>query len=203
MSADLCLAGGGCPIQIWDYPYRLWLSHEGDSYLGTSLRRRSAEKLQQALAYYEPSTYLPRVSCPALRTGSPTDTSACEQKSAGHAGARLPVDPSDGCMPNDPRSNPAFANSVLQGGAALPDRGDLVQEGDTWSGTCTAPYPLEQAELCYTKDRGISKDRKWHAVPASLGSGKVSAQLPAGTTAFFFNVTDAEGRMASSLSREL
>jgi hypothetical protein len=40
-------------------------------------------------------------------------------------------------------------------------------------------------------------------VPAKLESGKASAELPEGTTVFYFNVTDADGRMASSLSREL
>ena len=72
-----------------------------------------------------------------------------------------------------------------------------------WSVTFTSPFALKQAELCYTTDDGLSKDRKWHTVPAQLQSGKASAELPTGTTVFFFNVTDSDGRMSSSLSREL
>ena len=59
--------------------------HEGDSHLGDSFRRRSPEKLQESLALYEPSTYLPNVTAPVLRTSSPTDSHFpldCEQKSA-------------------------------------------------------------------------------------------------------------------------
>ena len=181
--------------------------HEGDSYLGTSLRRRSADELQQALAYYEPSSYLPNVTCPVLRTGSPTDKHfplACEQKSAlatqGPSYLWMKVGWPHAVRPKvEPFS---FANSVLLGKPALPERGELLQEGDEWSVTFTSPYALLQAELCYTTDQGVSNERQWHAVPARLESGKVSAQLPEGTTVFYFNVTDAAGRMASSLSHE-
>lgn len=182
--------------------------HEGDSYLGDSFRRRSPDKLKKSLALYEASSYLPNVTFPMLRTSSPTDVHfplACEQKSAlatsgttflwikvgwGHA--------------SRPKKEPfVFADSVVKGGQALPTRGELVQEGETWSVTFTSPFPLKQAELCYTTDAGLSKDRNWQTVPAQLVSGKASAELPAGTTVFFFNVTDSNGRMSSSLSREL
>ncbi|WDE99425.1 acetylxylan esterase [Lentisphaera profundi] len=182
--------------------------HEGDSYLGQSFKRRSPEKLKQSLALYEASTYLPNVTFPMLRTSSPTDMHfplACEQKSAlatngptylwikvgwGHA--------------SRPKKEPfIFADSVVKGGHPLPTRGELVQKGQAWSVTFTSPFPLKLAELCYTTDDGLSKDRKWHTVPAQLQSGKASAELPAGTTVFFFNVTDSDGRMSSSLSREL
>lgn len=182
--------------------------HEGDSHLGDSFRRRSPEKMEESLALYEPSTYLPNVTSPILRTSSPADSHfplACEQKSAqatqgpfylwikvwwGHA-SRPKIEPF------------VFADSVVKGGPSLPQRGELVQQGNTWSATFTSPFRLEQAELCYTTDTGLSKERKWHAVPAKLKWDKASADLPQGTTVFFFNVTDAEGRMASSLSREL
>ena len=182
--------------------------HEGDSYLGNSFRRRSPDKLKESLALYEASSYLPNVTFPMLRTSSPTDLHfplACEQQSAlatngptflwikvgwGHA--------------NRPNKEPfVFANSVVKGGQPLPKRGELVQEGQVWSVTFTSPFALKQAELCYTTDGGLSKDRKWHTVPAQLQSGKASAELPTGTTVFFFNVTDSDGRMSSSLSREL
>ena len=182
--------------------------HEGDSHLGDSFRRRSPEKLQEGLALYEPSTYLPKVTAPVLRTFSPTDSHFpldCEQKSAlatqgpsflwikvgwGHA--------------HRPKLEPfVFADSVVKGGPSLPQRGELVQQGNNWSVIFTSPFALEQAELCYTTDSGLSKERKWHTVPAQLESGKASAELPEGTTVFYFNVTDADGRMSSSLSRAL
>ncbi len=182
--------------------------HEGDSYLGDSLRSRSPQKLKESLALYEPSTYLPQVSVPVLRTTSPTDSHFpldCEQKSAlatqapfylwikvgwGHA-IRPKIEPF------------VFADSVLKGGPRLPECGELVQQGNTWSVQFTSPFALKEAELCYTTDTGLSKDRTWHAIPATLVSGRASAELPEDTTVFFFNVSDAGGRMASSLSHEL
>lgn len=181
---------------------------QGDSYLGESFRRRSPEKLKESLALYEASTYLPNVKFPMLRTSSPTDGHfplACEQKSAlatkgitflwikvgwGHA--------------KRPKKEPfLFADSVVKGGDSLPHRGKLVQEGKTWSVTFTSPSALKTAELCYTTDTGPSKERKWHTIPANLESSKASAELPEGTKVFFFNVTDSNGHMVSSLSHSL
>lgn len=182
--------------------------HEGDSYLGKSFRRRSQEKLQESLALYEPSSYLPRVMVPMLRTSSPTDVHfplGCEQKSAlatqgtthlwinvgwGHAGR--------------PEMEPfIFADSVVQGGQPLPTRGELARDGKAWTATFSSPSPWQKAELCYTTDTGPSAARTWQVVPVELEAGKARAELPEGTTVFFFNATDERGCMASSLSREL
>ena len=146
--------------------------YEGDSYFATSFRAQKPENLQKALDYYEPSTYLPRVTCPVLRTGSPTDSHfplACEQKSAlatqGPAYLWMKV---GWAHAKRPKVEPfAFADSVVKGGATLPERGDLMLDGSTWSVRFTSPYPLEQAELCYTMDQGVSKERQWHVLPQS------------------------------------
>jgi hypothetical protein len=183
--------------------------HEGDSYLGVSFRRRSPAKLKESLALYEASTYLPNVTFPMLRTCWPTDVHfplACEQKSAlatkGHTTLWCKVGWGHA---RRPKKEPfIFADSVVKGGRSLPARvGEPAQEGNTWSATFSSPVPLTKAELCYTTDTGPSKDRKWHVAPATLASGKASSELPQGTTVFFFNVTDADGLMASSLSIDL
>jgi len=182
--------------------------HEGDSYLGQSFRRRSPEKLKESLELYEASTYLPHVKFPMLWTCSPTDVHFpldCTQKSAlaTKGPGTLWVKVAWGHARRPDKEPYLFADSVLKGGQPLPQRGELVQEGNTWSVTFSSPSLLKSAELCYTTDSGLSKDRKWHAVPAKLESGKANAELPEGTTVFFFNVTDEKGCMASSLSREI
>lgn len=182
--------------------------HEGDSYFGTSFRRRSPDKLQMALAYYEPSSYLHKVTCPVLRTSSPTDSHfplVCEMKSAqatqGPFSLWIKVGWGHAARPE--KEPYAFADSVVKGGPELPKCGELIQEGNTWSVSFTGPYPLEQAELCYTLDTGLSKERQWHVVAAKLDFSTASAELPEGTRVFYFNVSDSAGRMASSLIREL
>ena len=182
--------------------------HEGDSYLGKSFQRRSPEKLKESLALYEASTYLPNVEFPMLWTCSPTDLHFpldCTQKSAlaTKGPSHLWVKVGWGHARRPEKEPYVFADSVVRRSQPLPQRGELVQDGKTWSATFTSPFALQKAELCYTTDTGVSHKRKWHAIPARLDAGRASAELPEGTTVFFFNVTDADGRMASSLSREL
>ncbi len=56
------------------------------------------------------------------------------------------------------------------------------------------------AEVCYTCDGGAWQQRLWRSLPATLTPARrrVRATVPAAATAWFFNVTDARGRVASS-----
>lgn len=63
--------------------------------------------------------------------------------------------------------------------------------------------PIVSAELTYTSDTGKWSERKWHSSPASVGSRRVNADLPAGTKVFYFNLTDSRGLVASSEHVEL
>src|SRR5262249_29142179 len=86
------------------------------------------------------------------------------------------------------RSMPPLATVQAQG-----QRGDLV-----WL-SYVAQHPIAKVDLNYTTDRGEWKDRHWTTVAAaSEGQRKSRATLPHGVTAYYFNLTDEQGRVVSS-----
>jgi dienelactone hydrolase len=78
------------------------------------------------------------------------------------------------------------------------------EKSDAWL-SYEAHTDVAQAELVYTTDSGIWPDRLWHTSPASMDRSReyVSATLPTGTTAYFFNVEDYRGSVVSSLPVDL
>ena len=60
--------------------------------------------------------------------------------------------------------------------------------------------PVVSADLLVTQDGGAWRDRRWQQVPAQVdpSAKAVSARLPAGTTAYFFNLIDERRLMVSS-----
>lgn len=58
--------------------------------------------------------------------------------------------------------------------------------------------PVDHAELCFTRSRGGWCDRYWETMPARWEAGSVSAVLPPGTVAYYFNVYDVRQLAVSS-----
>ncbi len=95
----------------------------------------------------------------------------------------------------------AFADSFCKEGqplATITGQG-AEKEGTAWV-QWKSPTKIEKAEVLYTKDSGIWKERKWESVPAVLEqeSGKASAKLPEGVTVYYFNIVDSRGLTVSS-----
>lgn len=182
---------------------------EGDSYLGVNFNRMAPDKRKVAIGLYEPSTYIANAELPTLWVNSTTDVHFpldCTQKTAlgtsgpsflwvkvGWGHARRPA--GDATF--------VFADSVMKGGVPLATVGRPVKKGEEWHSEFKAETPMKSADLSYTLDGGLSKDRKWHVAPAKLGKDTVSAVLPEGAKVFFFNVVDDRNLMVSSLSRDL
>ena len=49
---------------------------------------------------------------------------------------------------------------------------------------------IAKAELCFTKDLGKWQDRNWESLPAKIQDDKVSAEIPADATVWYFNLFD-------------
>ena len=92
-----------------------------------------------------------------------------------------------------------FADSVVKDGTPLASIGVPMANGTQASAPYTSAVPITQATLLYTTDTtGVWPDKKWRSKPAAVQPGRVSAELPAGTQAFLFTLTDERNLMASS-----
>lgn len=64
--------------------------------------------------------------------------------------------------------------------------------------TISSSTGVTQAEFLYTKEDKVWNQRDWQSMPASISGSKITATLPKGTVAFYFNATDERGLMSSS-----
>jgi dienelactone hydrolase len=200
-----CIAAGV------DDRYKLAAPVYGCGFLGDNstwlpeFQKMGAEKASTWLRRWDPSRYLPRAKMPFLWVDGSNDFAYpmdSLQKSY-----RLPTGPRTLCtrvrMPHGhgaPGENPeeirAFADHILKGGPAL---ARITAQGRDWA-TYASPAPIVKAELNYTKDSGVWKQRKWETIPATLDAAqhKFSAEIPAGTTVHYFNIVDEHGLVVST-----
>ncbi len=93
----------------------------------------------------------------------------------------------------------AFLASHMAGGPPLPERREQgIADGRLWARFRSA-RPVARAELLWTGDAGVWKDRAWTAAPADWDAeaGVASAPLPEGATQAHLNVIDAGGLVVS------
>ena len=88
----------------------------------------------------------------------------------------------------------AFADSILKKGKPLGEVVAVDREAVRFS----SKAKMVKAELNYTTDRGKWPDRKWESVPAVMAGKRASAKVPAGATAWYFNLFDERGMVVSS-----
>lgn len=173
-----------------------------------ALRRMPPERAARWLGLWDPSVYLVNATMPMLWvTGSndfayPMDSL---QKSY-----RLPKGPRTIClrvrMPHGqgqgaaPEEIRILADHLLRGGPPLPRI--VKQGGDAkalWA-EYASPAPPVGAEICFTRDGGGWKERKWETAPAKLDSGarRISANLPDGVRAAFLNLIASTNCLVST-----
>ncbi len=94
----------------------------------------------------------------------------------------------------------AFADALLRGQPPLDKITKTGQDGMTAWATYSGASPIFSAELNYTTDSGEWQKRTWQNVPATLDALhlRVSAELPAGVTAYYFNLTDMRNLILST-----
>jgi hypothetical protein len=72
-------------------------------------------------------------------------------------------------------------------------------KGDNAWVTYRSKTALKRAELIYTKDTGNWPERNWESTPASIVNGhRVTADVPAGTKAYYMNMIDDRDLIVSS-----
>jgi len=160
------------------------------------------------LELWDPSVYLPRNRIPMLWVTGTNDNAypmGSHQKSY-----RLPTGPRSLAirvrMPHNHRDGAhpkeifAMADALLNHRAALPRiLKQEIREGQV-SAEFRAATPIAKAELNYTRDSGPWPQRHWETVPAYLDQKKQRAwaKVPGGATAWFLNLEDTKGLVAST-----
>ena len=169
------------------------------------------EKAARWMRWWDPSAYLADAKMPMLWVTGSNDfayTFNALQKSY-----RLHKTPRTLCirlrMPHGhhagwaPKEIEAFAESVLNGAPSLTRvTGQGCDDRIAWA-TFESASPVVKAELNVTRDPEPWQKRKWEALPAQIEEGKVSAQLPPGTTVYYLNLTDERGLLVSTEHAEV
>jgi hypothetical protein len=106
-----------------------------------------------------------------------------------------------GGLGENPQEIKVFADSLLNGGAALPTITSQGMDDATLWAEYESPVKIAKAELNYTlSDNTDWQQREWLTVPATLDpeSKRVSGAVPSGTTTAYLNLYDARDCVVSS-----
>ncbi len=203
-----------CAIPVYGSGF-LW---EDSAWLA-QFEKLGPEQSKRWCDLFDPSVYLPNVTCPILFVNRPTDFHyrlGVYQKSYNlvkgprtlHMDIKLGHSHPAGW---NPKEIGLFADSILRGGAPLmevPQMSTLFRHDDSKGDINRTPagiaavfpsVPNLKGELCYTTDSGPYEKRKWQSVPAYFLQNMVHAPLPKERPlTFFLNVIDERGAITSS-----
>jgi hypothetical protein len=161
---------------------------------------------------FDPSRYLPGVSCPILFVNGTNDFAyPLDSYRKSYRLVQGPVWRTIRVrMPHGhpqgwaPKEIGIFVDSVLRKGDPLQKIGPMKTTGSKVSASFEAKHPIVRAELSYTTDTGAWQKRGWQTVEAGLHEGTVSAELPADRPVVcFLNIIDRRGALVSTEHIEL
>jgi dienelactone hydrolase len=167
-----------------------------------------ADALERMLALWDARHYLPTAAMSLLWLNGTND--AAFPLDAWQPSYWAPAGPRTLClrvrMPHahggageKPEEIRVFADSFARGGTPLATVTAQGSEGrQAWVRFRGAE--IVQAELNYTRATGFWADRQWSTLPAvlDLQNGVATAQLPYGTSVYYFNLIDSRGSVVSS-----
>lgn len=166
------------------------------------------------LSLWDPSVYLPRVTIPMQWvTGTndfayPMDSlqkSYRLPKSARELVIRVRMPHGHGSAGEGPSEIARFMDTQVKGRSAPTEIAGQGREGTKVWLKFKNTGPGLRAELNYTTDRSVWKDRLWNSVPAEVSAekGMAAAELPKGTTVYYLNLIDYQGNVYSGEHEEL
>jgi dienelactone hydrolase len=171
--------------------------------------KRLGDKGDRWLAMWDPSHYLKDGRLPKLWVTGTNDFAYpmnSLQKSYRLAGgsSTLCIRPRMPHGHNGPGENPpeilAFANSIVGHGVPLAGIEACGREGEKVWARYASQTPIVSAELLYTEDSGVWKDRRWQTAPAQVdhASKTANAILPPKAKVYYLNLTDERGLIVST-----
>lgn len=171
-----------------------------------------ADQRKQWVNTFDPSKYLPGVSCPILFLNGTNDFAypldsyrksyrAVPGRVDLSVQVRLPHGHPQGWAPPEIG---LYVDSVLKQGQPLPRLGRLETKDGVASCTVDSKVEVAKAQLHYTADSGEWQKRDWQSIDASLADGRAAAQIPsARPIVYYLTVTDARGAIVSTDHAEL
>jgi dienelactone hydrolase len=179
---------------------------DNSAWLGR-LDKMTPQQRARWLRWFDPSRYLPGVSCPMLWVNGtndfayPLDSYQKSYRSV-HAPVelcirvRMPHGHSPGWTPIEIG---LFVDSILTGGKPLAHLEPTTTTGNAVRASYRSTVPIVSAELNYTTDTGPWPKRQWKSEPAKLGQGSVEAKLPEKRpVVYYLNATDERRALVST-----
>lgn len=170
-----------------------------DTVFADNLGKLTPAQADRWMAWWDPSVYLANARMPWLWVTGSNDfayTMDALQRSyrlpkgLRHLCIRLRMPHGHGGPGENPEEIRIFADSLLKRAVPLPAiTGTGHDETHAWA-TYVAQLPITKAELNFTRDTGRWQDRKWESMAANRTGDRISANLPAGTRAYYFNLFD-------------
>ena len=184
---------------------------ENSAWLGIFEKMKAAQR-RRWVRLFDPSRYLPGVTCPILFVNGTNDFAYpldSYQKSyrlvPGRVDLRIEV--------RMPHSHPAgwapkeiglYVDSVLRGSDPLARLGPMQTSDGKATARFTAKVPVASGQLHYTTDSGPWQERTWHSVEAKVADETVAADLPdQRPLVYYLSVTDQRDAMVSTEHAEL
>lgn len=181
---------------------------EDSFWVGPQFRRMGPDRARRWADLFDPSRYLPGVTCPILFVNGTNDFAypLGSYRKSYRLVTRAPVDlcvtvkmPHGHSQGWAPREIGLFVDSVLKVGPPLPRLSEPKVDAAKIEARVTAPGPVRAAKVHYTTDAGPWQKREWTTKDAALDGDRVAAELPAtGPVAAYFTVEDGRGAVASS-----
>lgn len=176
---------------------------------------KGKESREQQLRWFDlwdPAHYIPEIKIPIVWAAGTNDFAywfAPLQKSFAlvraplYRAVRYKMRHTDGHQEaGRPAEFYAFADHMFKGAHGLPQLGTtMIRNGKAYARFEDGGCEITKAEIFYTKDKeGKWPERGWtvEEIPFNAGSGKVSADIPQDAEIIFFNLTTADGLVASS-----
>lgn len=181
--------------------------HEGESVQKPSIDALG-DRRQQWIDAYDPSSHLAKANLPMLWVNGTHDAHyVLDSYAKSYALVQGPntfrIEPRmrHGHGPGwAPEEIGVFVDSVLKDGTPLPHVGALeVSDDGTVSVSVESETPIVEAELHYTTETGLRKERKWDSLAAVVEGSRVIAEgLPKEANTWVMTVTDERGAMVTS-----
>lgn len=181
---------------------------ENSFFLETALQKVQPEAAQRWMELWDPSQYVGRARMPMFFVNGTNDKHfrpVVWQRTYQLVSAPVTLSLQPGLRhghppAGDPKEISIYADSILRGGKPLPTVTASGQDGARAWVRFDSQMPISGVDLVYTSDLAGWPAREWNTLSAFLSpeGGRAEAELPAGTTVWFFNVRDERGCVVSS-----
>ncbi|QJW97101.1 alpha/beta hydrolase family protein [Frigoriglobus tundricola] len=179
--------------------------HENSVWKESRFDKVGAARRQRWVGAFDPSKYLPNVTCPILFLNGTNDFAypldsyqKCYELVKGPRAVSVRVRLPHGHIWTFGEVD-AFIDSHLKKGAPLPEIGAMTRTGDTASAKVNSTVKLKAGQLHYAIADGPWQKREWKSLPAEIKDGVVSAKLPADRPLVYeLAVTDDRGLEVSA-----